>query len=118
MGPTHIEKFGGDPANVTIFGEFAGAGNVGYLIASPLADELFPYKPVDGRSSRLERWSSMNDGQAPEKIGLGIAELRELDATDLLEQSQKQYSRGYSALEYDPPLTVGFCLIPWPKVSA
>ncbi len=37
----NIAKFGGDPANVTIFGESAGAGDVNTLIASPLTKGLF-----------------------------------------------------------------------------
>jgi para-nitrobenzyl esterase len=37
----NIAKFGGDPANVTIFGFSAGGGLVCYLMASPLAHDLF-----------------------------------------------------------------------------
>ena len=37
----NIAKFGGNPANVTIFGESAGAGDVNALIASPLTKGLF-----------------------------------------------------------------------------
>jgi para-nitrobenzyl esterase len=37
----NIASFGGDPANVTIFGASAGAVNVCYLMASPLARGLF-----------------------------------------------------------------------------
>lgn len=37
----NIAKFGGDPANVTIFGESAGAADVNALIASPLTKGLF-----------------------------------------------------------------------------
>lgn len=38
---THIGAFGGDADNVTVFGESAGAANIGYLMASPAAAGLF-----------------------------------------------------------------------------
>ncbi len=37
----NIENFGGDPENVTIFGQSAGAHSVFFLLASPLAKGLF-----------------------------------------------------------------------------
>lgn len=37
----HIDDFGGDPGNVTIFGESAGGTSVVSLMATPAADDLF-----------------------------------------------------------------------------
>jgi para-nitrobenzyl esterase len=37
----NVRAFGGDPGNVTIAGESAGAGSVAWLLASPLAKGLF-----------------------------------------------------------------------------
>jgi para-nitrobenzyl esterase len=36
----HIARLGGDPTNVTVFGESAGAHAIGILLASPLAKGL------------------------------------------------------------------------------
>lgn len=40
----YIKEFGGDPDNVTIFGESAGAGAVHLLMLSPLAKGLHKFR--------------------------------------------------------------------------
>lgn len=52
----NVERFGGDPGNVTIFGESAGAAAVGTLLAMPAAKGLF-HKAVlqSGTGRALDR---------------------------------------------------------------
>lgn len=71
----NIAKFGGDPENVTIFGESAGAVNVATLIASPLARGLFHRAIIQSSV-----FSDLRSGPEDEKLGskimasLGVAE--------------------------------------------
>lgn len=71
----NIAKFGGDPENVTIFGESAGAVNVATLIASPLARGLFHRAIIQSSV-----FSNLRSGSEDEELGskimasLGVAE--------------------------------------------
>jgi para-nitrobenzyl esterase len=67
-----IDRFGGDPGNVTIFGESAGAMSVGTLLAAPRAQGLF-------RRAILQSGACHN--VAPRETGARVAELlmKELD---------------------------------------
>ncbi len=68
----NIANFGGDPGNVTIFGESAGGRNVFALLASPLAKGLF-HRAIaqSGSVSTTPRWRAenfQNDSQPGQKL--------------------------------------------------
>ncbi len=69
----NIKKFGGDPANVTIFGESAGAMDVNLLMASPLAKGLF-HRVIAESGSILLAGGAMPH-PAAEQRGVQFAEL-------------------------------------------
>ncbi|HUO22010.1 MAG TPA: carboxylesterase family protein [Caulobacteraceae bacterium] len=64
-------RFGGDPANVTVFGQSAGAYDILLLMASPLARGLFQHAIAES-GQILSFGGSMPKAKA-EQIGLNIA---------------------------------------------
>jgi para-nitrobenzyl esterase len=90
----NIAKFGGSRANVTIFGESAGAGDVNALIASPLTKGLFvrviaQSGPIGAQPSLTE--SEKRGVDLAAKLGFtgedALAKLRALSDTELMEKA-------------------------------
>ncbi|MCY3921166.1 MAG: carboxylesterase family protein [Chloroflexi bacterium] len=86
-----IAAFGGEPSNVTIFGESAGGIAVGILLASPLAEGLFHHAIIQsGAADRLHSRESV-DEMLPfyyRELGMerpSAEELRRLPVDDLLQ---------------------------------
>jgi para-nitrobenzyl esterase len=110
----NIAKFGGDPKNVTIFGQSAGALDVGLLMTSPLAKGLF-HRAIEESGSVIIAGRETATLADVEKVGVRLAARMNAPATGAL-----PFMRALSTadvLKASPPYGGGGPLHPEPDVD-
>lgn len=110
----NIEQFGGDPHNVTIFGESGGGGKVGTLLCMPSAKGLFHKAIIMSGTILNVNTKAMTEalGQAVLKE-LNISEdhieqLTEVPYTTLYQAGQKAMANSIGARRPGTPMMWGF----------
>ncbi len=114
----NIAQFAGDPGNVTIFGESAGAIDVTTLMASPLSAGLFrrviaESGPAIGPAQSLAKMEGLGAAVGKEAGGAAdrqLEALRNLPATQVADIERRLIASEFKAYDPNAPIVEGWVL--------
>ena len=123
----NIANFGGDPHNVTIFGQSAGSLSVSALMASPLSQGHFEkaigesggefYGPLETKSRELQEQADVRFAQGA--FGTSrLADLRKIPAEELLKKTLAHVREIHAPFSFGPDVDGWFLPESVPRIFA
>lgn len=118
----HILSFGGDPDNITVMGQSAGAISVQYLCLNPLCEGLFRRAVMMSGAGLFPKFALPRDSESThayweqfirEAGCASLDELRQLDLDSLFDTVEKMKTLRKDNLYHNMPVVDGY-LIPAP----
>ena len=94
----NIHRFGGDAKRITVFGESAGAADIGTLLISPLAKGLFSQAIIQSGGYPINSFETLAEG---ELMGMQLTDYLTIPASDT--QAKQMRALHWKTLVYAVP---------------